>query len=286
MNRIGRLGRSRDPARLRTHALVLENTHSQSTVSQLFHGPTPRSPLRRKLTRKLQCNRGKAGSQSGSAAPDQTQVPTVELAPGGYSIVASEVNLSQRPGCSLSLFALYCTRLSGGVLGVDTQTHIHMFAQRHLALHTPRRVPHGGGLKGRHAHQVSLKLMAGAARYMVHGSRVFIVASARTTCSTARQLLDRPRQTSTDLDRPRQTSTDLDRPGRPGAWSQARQARQELDSNSTGSTGKASTAPRQRLDSASTAPRQRLDGASTARQLDSQGSSGPVEPGWAFLEMD
>ena len=28
------------------------------------------------------------------------------LAPGGYSIVASEVNLSQRAGCSLSLFAL------------------------------------------------------------------------------------------------------------------------------------------------------------------------------------
>ena len=77
---------------------------------------------------------------------------------------------------------------------------------------------------------------------------------------TARQLV---------LDRPRQTSTDRTR-GRPGAWSQARQARQELDSNSTGSTGKASTAPRQ---SASTAPRQCLDGASTARQLDSQGST-------------
>ena len=155
MNRIGRLGRSRDPARLRTHALVLENTHSQSTVSQLFHGPTPRSPLRRKLTteikpdpagcvwprsqrdpNKLQCNRGKAGSQSGSAAPDQTQVPTVELAPGGYSIVASEVNLSQRPGCSLSLFALYCTRLSGGVLGVDTQTHIHIRTTTSSTSHT------------------------------------------------------------------------------------------------------------------------------------------------------
>jgi hypothetical protein len=30
------------------------------------------------------------------------------LAPGGYSIVASEVSLSQRTGCSLPLFALYC----------------------------------------------------------------------------------------------------------------------------------------------------------------------------------
>ena len=62
-------------------------------------------------------------------------------------------------------------------------------------------------------------------------------------------------------------STDLDRPRRPGAWSQARQARQELDSNSTGST---KGLDRQGLDSASTAPRQRLDSASTEpRQLDS-----------------
>ena len=64
----------------------------------------------------------------------------------------------------------------------------------------------------------------------------------------------------------RQTSTDLDRTRRPGAWSQARQARQELDSNSTGSTGKASTAPRQRLDSASTEPRQ-LDSSTARAQL-------------------
>ena len=82
--------------------------------------------------------------------------------------------------------------------------------------------------------------------------------------STARQLFI----SSTLLDSStatRQTSTDLDRTRRPGAWSQARQARQELDSNSTGSTGKASTAPRQRLDSASTVPRRSLD-SSTARQ--------------------
>ena len=46
------------------------------------------------------------GSQSGSATPDQHKYRV--LAPGGYSIVASEVNLSQRTGCSLSLFALYC----------------------------------------------------------------------------------------------------------------------------------------------------------------------------------
>ena len=69
----------------------------------------------------------------------------------------------------------------------------------------------------------------------------------------------------------RQTSTDLDRSRRPGAWSQARQARQELDSNSTGSTGKASTAPRQRLDSASTEPRQ-LDSSTARAQLRTVGS--------------
>jgi hypothetical protein len=49
----------------------------------------------------------------------------------------------------------------------------------------------------------------------------------------------------------------------PGTCSQPRQPRQLLDRSSTGSTGKASTAPRQRLDS-------RLDSASTEpRQLDS-----------------
>ena len=66
---------------------------------------------------------------------------------------------------------------------------------------------------------------------------------------TARQLLDAQAH-GVSLDKPRQ-------------------ARQELDRNSTGSTGKASTAPRQRLE----LPRQRLDGASTSRQLDSQGSN-------------
>ena len=50
---------------------------------------------------------------------------------------------------------------------------------------------------------------------------------------------------STELDRTRQTSTDLDRPRRPGTCSQARRARQLLDSYLTGSTGKALTAPRQ-----------------------------------------
>ena len=82
--------------------------------------------------------------------------------------------------------------------------------------------------------------------------------SSARHCSTARQLLDRPRQTSTDT-------------RRPGTWSQARQARQELDSNSTGSTGKASTAPRQRLDSASTEPRQ-LDSSTARAQLRTVGS--------------
>ena len=37
------------------------------------------------------------GSQSGSATPGRTQVPSTP-APGGYSIVASEVNLSQQAG--------------------------------------------------------------------------------------------------------------------------------------------------------------------------------------------
>ena len=73
--------------------------------------------------------------------------------------------------------------------------------------------------------------------------------SSARHCSTARQLLDRPRQNST----PRRMES-----GSTGSTG----TRQELDSNSTGSTGKASTAPRQRLDSASTEPRH----SSTARQ--------------------
>jgi len=60
------------------------------------------------------------------------------------------------------------------------------------------------------------------------------------------------------LDSPRQPSTAT---RRAGAWSQPRQARQELDRLDKARQAR----PRQR-------PRQRLDGASTARQLDSQGS--------------
>ena len=71
--------------------------------------------------------------------------------------------------------------------------------------------------------------------------------------STARQLLDRPRQTSTDLDKTRRT----------GTWSQPRQARQ-------GSTGKAST-------TGSTAPRRSLD-SSTARQPGLKGRCVTVPP--------
>jgi len=71
--------------------------------------------------------------------------------------------------------------------------------------------------------------------------------------STATRQLDRPRQL---LDAPAH-GVSLDSLDRNSTGT--RQARQ-------GSTGKASTAPRQR-------PRQRLDGASTARQLDSQGSN-------------
>ena len=53
------------------------------------------------------------GSQSGSAAPVQPQVPstcTRSRRPGGYSIVASEVSLSQRTGGSLSLWGLSLRR--------------------------------------------------------------------------------------------------------------------------------------------------------------------------------
>ena len=81
--------------------------------------------------------------------------------------------------------------------------------------------------------------------------------SSARHCSTARQLLDRPRQTSTELDA-QAHGVRLDR----------------LDSNSTVTRQARQARPRQRLDSASTAPRQCLDGASTARQLDSQGSIG------------
>ena len=88
-----------------------------------------------------------------------------------------------------------------------------------------------------------------------------LVIARKLDSSAATRQLDRPRQL---LDA-QAHGVSLDKP---------RQARQELDRNSTGSTGKASTAPRQRLE----LPRQRLDGASTARQLDSQGSS--WIPGW------
>ena len=94
--------------------------------------------------------------------------------------------------------------------------------------------------------------------------------SSARHCSTSRQLDSYMYMYSTDLDRPR------DRTRRPGAWSQARQARQELDSISTGSTGKASTAPRQYLDSASTESGQ-LD-SSTARAQPPPRAPG-VDPG-------
>ena len=82
--------------------------------------------------------------------------------------------------------------------------------------------------------------------YALPGStaRQLFISSTLLDSLTARQLLDRPRQTSTDLDKTRRT----------GTWSQPRQARQ-------GST----RLDRQGLDN-------RLDSASTARQLDSQGS--------------
>ena len=79
-----------------------------------------------------------------------------------------------------------------------------------------------------------------------------LVIARKLDSSAATRQLDRPRQL---LDA-QAHGVSLDKP---------RQARQELDRNSTGSTGKASTAPRQRLDSDSTEPRRSLD-SSTARQ--------------------
>ena len=76
--------------------------------------------------------------------------------------------------------------------------------------------------------------------YALPGSTARDSYSTARHCSTARQL----DSYSTDK-RHRQTSTDLDRPRRPGTCSQARRARQLLDSYLTGSTGKALTAPRQ-----------------------------------------
>jgi hypothetical protein len=64
------------------------------------------------------------------------------------------------------------------------------------------------------------------------------------------------------LDSPRQPSTAT---RRAGAWSQPRQARQELDRNSTGSTRLDRQGLDNGLDSGSTEPRQSLD-SSTARQ--------------------
>ena len=87
--------------------------------------------------------------------------------------------------------------------------------------------------------------------------------SSARHCSTARQLLDRPRQTSTELDA-QAHGVRLDR----------------LDRNSTVTRQARQARPRQRLDSASTAPRQCLDGASTARQLDSQGSRKKNNHSW------
>ena len=65
---------------------------SQS-VSQLFHGPAPRSPLHR-LAVRLRHSR--------------SNTSTEYSLPGAILIVASEVSLSQRTGYSLPLFALYC----------------------------------------------------------------------------------------------------------------------------------------------------------------------------------
>ena len=58
---------------------------------------------------------------------------------------------------------------------VSEITHRHKFTFTQ-ALHTPRRVPHGGGLEGRHAHG-ELEAHGGSA------ARDMVVASARTTAA-------------------------------------------------------------------------------------------------------
>ena len=81
---------------------------------------------------------------------------------------------------------------------------------------------------------------------------------------TARQLFNSSTllDSSTELDRTRQTSTDLDRPRRPGTCSQARRARQLLDSYLT--------APLPRLDRA-----RGLD-SSQSRHVDSTSTERPA----------
>ena len=74
--------------------------------------------------------------------------------------------------------------------------------------------------------------------------------------------LPRSRESTPVAVTPPSTTRDLDTPAHAVSLDLPQRARQLLDSYSTGSTGKALTAPRQRL-----------DGASTARQLDSQGST-------------
>ena len=98
--------------------------------------------------------------------------------------------------------------------------------------------------------------------------------------STARQLFNSSTllDSSTARHRSRQNSTDLDTPALPRRMQSASTcldgldsySKELLDSYSTGSTGKALTAPRQWPRAAgSTKPRKSL---ATARQLDSQGS--------------
>ena len=68
-----------------------------SSVSQLFHGPAPRSPFHRLSIR---LRRSRSNTSTEYSLPGATQLSQVRsISPSG---------LDQRTGCSLSLFALYC----------------------------------------------------------------------------------------------------------------------------------------------------------------------------------
>ena len=91
-----RVSRTRTLHEVSAHAIQTgADAPPSQSVSQLFHGPAPRSPLHR-LAVRLRHSRSNTSTEY--SLPGATQ----------FTIVASEVNLSQRTGCSLPLFALYC----------------------------------------------------------------------------------------------------------------------------------------------------------------------------------
>ena len=72
------------PVRERADRALAPCRAARQSVSQVFHGPAPRSPHR--LAVRLRRSRSNTSTEFSL--------------PGAYSIVASEVSLSQRTGCS------------------------------------------------------------------------------------------------------------------------------------------------------------------------------------------